>query len=253
MIPYIEIRTVHLGSAVFPVFGLLVVLAIAAAAVVIVLWGKRRHGLPVDRLEEMCLWAVLAGAVGARLMSFAYRPGAALVALQDPRLLLSAGGIASFGGYFGGLLGLAGFFAWRRISKTERWKYLDAAGFALPFAWIFGRIGCALVHDHPGIRTSHWLGVQFPGGTRFDLGLLEVLFLALLAALFLILDRRPHAPGFFFGLFFLLYGLFRFGLDQLHVDPPRYFTITVDQYAAAAAILIGLATVVLLRRPIEAV
>ena len=32
--------------------------------------------------------------------------------------------------------------------------------YAVPFAWWIGRVGCYLVHDHPGIRTTSWLGVR---------------------------------------------------------------------------------------------
>ena len=220
-----------------PVFLLLVVTAIVVACAIIILRGHRQ-GLAYERTEELCLWAALAGYLGAHLFRFVYVPQEFARVLQDPRNLLT-GGIASFGGFFGGLAGVFGFFWCRKVDGNQRMKFLDLAGFALPFSWVFGRVGCALVHDHPGLRTTNWLGVQFPGGTRYDLGLLEVFFLLALAALFLVLDRRPRPAGFYFGLYFLLYGIFRLGLDQLHVDPPRYLGWTVDQIAASAAIAAG--------------
>ena len=36
-----------------------------------------------------------------------------------------------------------------------------------------GRFGCALQHDHLGIPSTYFLAVRFPGGPRFDLGLLR--------------------------------------------------------------------------------
>jgi phosphatidylglycerol:prolipoprotein diacylglycerol transferase len=100
-------------------------------------------------------------------------------------------------------------------------------------------MGCYLVHDHPGIRTTSFLSVRYPEGTRYDLGLLEALFLIALAAVFLFLDRKPRPRGFFYVAFLLLYGLFRFQLDRLHVDPPRYAGWTVDQVASSLMILTG--------------
>lgn len=220
-----------------PVFLLLVVTAIVVACAIIILRGHRQ-GLAYERTEELCLWAALAGYLGAHLFRFVYVPHDFSKVLQDPRYLF-AGGIASFGGFFGGLAGVFGFFYRRNIGFGQRLKFLDLAGFALPFSWVFGRVGCALVHDHPGVRTTSWLGVRFPGGTRYDLGLLEVFFLLALGGLFLLLDRVPRPAGFYFAWFFLLYGIFRLGLDQLHVDPPRYLGWTVDQYAALAAITTG--------------
>jgi phosphatidylglycerol---prolipoprotein diacylglyceryl transferase len=114
-------------------------------------------------------------------------------------------------------------------------------GYAVPFGWFFGRVACYLVHDHPGLRTSSWLAVKYPGGARYDLGLLEAMFLVLLCGAFWLLARAPRPPGFFFGAFFLAYGVFRVGLDQLHVDPPRYAGISVDHWAYGAATLAGAA------------
>jgi phosphatidylglycerol:prolipoprotein diacylglycerol transferase len=149
-------------------------------------------------------------------------------------------GLSSFGGFAGGLIGAAMFFRIRGITRSQRVGFLDAVGFAVPFGWSVGRIGCYLMHDHPGVRTSSWLGVRYPEGVRYDLGLLEVLFLFALGAIFLFLDRKPRPPGFFRAALFLSYGVFRILEDRLRIDPPRYFGWTVDQIAATAMIALGL-------------
>ncbi len=100
---------------------------------------------------------------------------------------------------------------------------LDVITFALPFGWIFGRLGCFLVHDHRGEFTTSWIGILFPEGPRFDLGLIELLFLIPLSGLFLVLDRKPRPTGFFFALFGIVYGGFRIWLDTLALEPFRYF------------------------------
>jgi phosphatidylglycerol:prolipoprotein diacylglycerol transferase len=238
VIPYLKVEFVTLGPIHLPVFLLLVCTALVVASAILVMRGHRL-GLAYERTEEMCLWAALAGATGAFLFRNVYAPPAWTAVLANPAVVFGRG-VSSFGGFFGGFAGILAFFRWRKIGFPERWMYLDAAAFALPFGWIFGRIGCALVHDHPGVRTMNWLAVNFPGGPRYDLGLLEVFFLFLLGCAFLLLDRKPRPSGFYFGLFFTVYGLFRLALDQLHVDPPRYFAITVDQYAGSAAALLGI-------------
>jgi len=83
--------------------------------------------------------------------------------------------------------------------------------------------------------------VRYPGGTRFDLAVIEVLFLALvMLPLFAFLDRRPRAGGFWLGAFLTVYGGFRLWLDTLHVDPPRYGPFSVDQWAYGSVLLLGL-------------
>jgi phosphatidylglycerol:prolipoprotein diacylglycerol transferase len=81
--------------------------------------------------------------------------------------------------------------------------------------------------------------VRFPDGPHFDLGLLELLYTIVLAALFLLLDRRPRPTGFFVGLFFTLYGPVRFALDTLRTGDERYLGWTPGQYASVAAALLG--------------
>lgn len=128
---------------------------------------------------------------------------------------------AFYGAVFGGFLSL---------KRCEGWISLP---YALPLAWMFGRLGCALAHDHRGLPSTSWIAVQFPEGPRYDLGIVEFLFLIGLAVTFRLLDRRPRPTGFFFGLFGVVYGSFRIWLDTLHIQPMRF-------YGGAAAVVIGL-------------
>jgi phosphatidylglycerol:prolipoprotein diacylglycerol transferase len=105
-------------------------------------------------------------------------------------------------------------------------------------------MGCYLVHDHPGIRTSSWLGVRYPGGARYDLGLLEIFFLLALGVAFLILGKEARPRGFFRAVLFLSYGTFRLLEDRVTIAPHRYFGWSVDQIAAAVMIALGLVGVV---------
>jgi phosphatidylglycerol:prolipoprotein diacylglycerol transferase len=203
----------------------------------------RRLGISREGIARLSVWMVLSGALGAILFKFAYRPELIAHGLADPRWLLRhMPGISSFGGVFGGLLGALLFFHAASFTLSTRLRYLEAVGFSLPFAWSVGRLGCALVHDHPGRASDSWLAFGFPGGGRFDLGVLECIFLAALSLVFAFLARKPRPTGFFFALYFAVYGPFRFALDQLHIDPPRYFGITVDQYCSVTAIFIAATT-----------
>ncbi len=45
-------------------------------------------------------------------------------------------------------------------------------------------MGCAVVHDHPGIRSDAWYAVAFPGGSRLDMGLVDCVLLAVIAVVY---------------------------------------------------------------------
>ena len=108
-------------------------------------------------------------------------------------------------------------------------------------AWIFGRLGCSIVHDHPGVRTTFFLGVRYPDGTRHDLGLYEFLFTVfVLLPASLWIHRSGRTPGSQFAWFAILFGLFRLAFDYLRVGEDRYLGWTPGQYASLALLASGL-------------
>jgi len=91
------------------------------------------------------------------------------------------------------------------------------------------------------------VAASLPGdadGPRFDLGLLEMLYLALVCTGFVILARRRWPDGFFIGLFFAVYGPVRFAMDALRVSEARYLGWTPGQYLSVVSTVAGLAVLV---------
>ncbi len=244
LFPYIETGGWHLGAFAFAPFGALVAIGLASGYLV-ASWRARLNGIGRESFAKLSLWVIAAAFLGGHLAKFAYVTDGWRVILAQPSILLNIfQGQASFGSFIGGYLASLAFMLWNSVPYRDWFLYADAGCFAVPFGWSIGRVGCYLLHDHPGIRTSSFLGVQYPGGTRYDLGLLEVLFLIALGALFLFLDRKPRPRGFYYVAFLLCYGPFRFWLDTLHVDPPRYGGWTVDQIASTLMI-VGAAVITL--------
>jgi phosphatidylglycerol:prolipoprotein diacylglycerol transferase len=113
---------------------------------------------------------------------------------EDPMSVLAVWrGMSSYGGMMGGVVATLIVMRWRRMNGASMLRYLDCVAFVFPFAWVFGRLGCAVAHDHPGIPSGSWLAVQFPEGPRFDLGFLELLCALAIAAAFLWLAHRTRA------------------------------------------------------------
>src|SRR5262249_28230401 len=125
---------------------------------------------------------------------------------------------------------------------------------AFPLAWVFGRMGCATVHDHPGKLSDAWYAVQWPmpGGVvgRLDLGLIEMaLSIPLAVALLVAWHKKPKRPiGFYTGWMCVSYAPVRFVLDFLRVTEaenpnggdPRYAGLTPAQWACFGLFAIGL-------------
>jgi phosphatidylglycerol---prolipoprotein diacylglyceryl transferase len=237
--PYLEIHPLPIGPVSIQPFGTLVVIGILAGYQVL---ERRltRQGLEKDVGPGFRFWMVMAGFAGAVLAKVFYNPDFFEIILAGPsRWADLYGGIASFGGIIAGAAGGIVYLRRNKVSWADMVRYLDGVAYAFPAALFFGRIGCYIAHDHPGLRTDSWLAVRYPGGPRYDLGLLEALFLIPLTALIWWLGRKPRPAGFLSGVFFTLYGLFRLLIDQLHEAPPRYWGFTVDQIFSVLALAAG--------------
>jgi phosphatidylglycerol:prolipoprotein diacylglycerol transferase len=116
---------------------------------------------------------------------------------------------------------------------------MESLGWSFPFAWAVARFGCYLAHDHPGIPTSSWLGVQYPGGARYDLGLFDCFLAMAIGVAFARLDRLPRPRGFFITTFLLVYGPARLLLDNLRIEG-RVAGLMSGQWGALVAIALGI-------------
>jgi phosphatidylglycerol:prolipoprotein diacylglycerol transferase len=139
--------------------------------------------------------------------------------------------------------------------------HADVVLAVFPIFWVFGRAGCAVVHDHPGKRApaDSPLAVAYgPGPStdlgfielrhgvepRYDLGLLELVFAVVLAIAFMATWRSAHKTGFYVVTTFLAYAPVRFMLDFLRAPPVeggdiRYGLLTPAQWACVAMFGVG--------------
>jgi len=250
VIPYFELREIPIGGGrSLAAFGTLVMLGIFAGAC----FAERRGrltGIPPREIPAAILSAVIPGLVLAHLLALLPHEGG--TADWSPRAVLEFwNGMSSFGGFAGALLGLSVYY-WR--SERSWLPTADVLAQALVIGWVFGRLGCALVHDHVGRPSEFVLAVRFPNGPRHDLGLYEFLYtVVVLVPAVVVLNRRPRPPGTSVAVLALLYAPVRFLLDFLRqTDLPgadvRHCGLTVAQYGSIVLAGIGIVLAVRIRR-----
>lgn len=163
-------------------------------------------------------------------------------------------GLSSMGGVLGALLGIFIFFRKEKIALSP---YLDALALGTAPGWAIARIGCYLVHDHPGWRTDSPLAVDYPvaqyGGPRYDLGLFDFFVLAAIAGLIWALRKKLYGRGILMGLLATIYPVCRFFLDFMRADDlgfvdKRYAGLTPAQYIVVGIFAIGVRLLVVGRR-----
>jgi phosphatidylglycerol:prolipoprotein diacylglycerol transferase len=196
----------------------------------------KEYGIEEYHIYLAVLWVLIGGFTISHLTGvLLYFPDRVL---QNPWLLLNVfEGISSYGGFFGSLLSLAVFI---RLYKQPVAKYTDALSLGLLTGWIFGRTGCSLVHDHPGIHSDFFLAVAYPDGARHDLGFYELLYTIVLFIIIEFVRRQHLPPGRVAAIIGLLYAPVRFMLDFLRAFDVRYLSLTPAQYGSILLFMICL-------------
>ncbi len=251
--PYISIPPLQWGPFTIHPFGVLVAIALFTGMYFVQRRGEELglNPLTVANLVTVTAIAIFLGAHWFEIL--AYQPERIL---KDPLVLLRVwDGIASFGGLLG-LLAAAAWFAVRK--RLDFWVSTDILLYGGLHAWVFGRLGCTVAHDHPGRFTDSWFSVRWPINDpdqiynihhlpgRFDLGLFEFLYTFVMLAILYISHRRwPWRPGFTTGVVFVSYAPIRFFFDFLRVIDRRYLYLTPAQWGSLVLLGIG---VWLLRR-----
>lgn len=186
---------------------------------------------------DLAMWALVAGFIGARFFHVVFYGADYYVAHPLDVFKVWQGGMSSLGGFVGAGIGLWLFAKKRHFSWKEFVPYCDVAAVSLWLGWGIGRLGCFLIHDHPGTLSSFVGAVKFPTGVRHDLGLYDSLVAFLLFAIFVLLFPRFVKKGWGYVMQYsvLCYAVARFFLDFLRAsDLPgsdvRYAHLTPAQW-----------------------
>jgi phosphatidylglycerol:prolipoprotein diacylglycerol transferase len=215
----------------------------------------RRNGVKPEVSTDFATHTLGVGFAGALLLNAVFYNQAwfgetadNIAGWFDGRFKLTAPGLSSYGGFFGAAAGIM-LFRYRRGIPVMR--LVDPAAFAFPFGWFFGRMGCFVVHDHPGRPSDFFLAVdnyQTHGGgelvARHDLGLYEVIWSFVVGLLFLYLAQKKRKGGTYLALLIMLYAPIRFCLDFLRATgaeggDDRIYGLTAGQYSSIAFLLFG--------------
>jgi len=215
-----------LGPIAIHMYGLMLLLAIAAA---VWITGTRwtRRGGDWDLVFRVAVWGVAAGVVGARL----YHVVTSWEEVPEPKwsgiFKVWEGGLGVWGGILLGVV--AGAIVVRRSGESVV-RFMDAVAPGLLVAQAVGRIGNWWNQELFGKPTDLPWGLEIdlpnrPFGfadseTFHPTFLYEGLLNLLAAAIVLIVDRRFRIrPPALFALYVALYCAGRFFVELLRIDP----------------------------------
>lgn len=244
MIPWFQWTTIQIGPIPIQVWGMFVSLGMLAALVIAAKRGKR-FGLDRDHVLDQALWMIIFGFIFSRLFHVVFYEPAYFLAHPADIIKIWHGGLSSFGGVIGAIIGFFAFSWKKRQSVDVRWQIADLLAYSALFGWMIGRLGCVMIHDHMGRPCDSFISIQTPEGTpRLEMSILEILGLIPLALFFFFQRKKQKAKGWFLSILFIYYGVLRFILDffratDLAGSDTRYAGLTPAQYSAILMVAFG--------------
>lgn len=255
MIPYIRPPAINLGFTQLEPFGIATALGLLLGTYIIAKAAKK-DGRDARVVQDFVLAGLLGGVIVGHMMHlFLYHPEE--LEQKGPLQILRVwDGLSSTGGMIGGALAVSLFLRFKGLKVGD---YIDACALGMTPGWALARIGCFLVHDHPGVPSNFFLAVDFPkdaffqgsaAGGRHDLGLYDALVLILYTAILWTLRHRELLRGNYLQLLALMYGVSRFFFDFLRADDlryvdARYFGLTPAQYVSIIFVIYGTTSLIL--------
>lgn len=243
----------HLGPLHITGFGLMMMASFLVAAWLVSL-ELRRHGLSDAFAGDAMFGAVVGGIVGAKLWYVALTGSA----------LFSTGGFVWYGGFLGGVLGVALASMLKRVPL--RWT-MHLMGPVLAAGYAIGRVGCFLVGDDYGRPTTLPWAVRFPRGMppstaanlqEFGVAIPEgtppdtvlavhptqlyevAIMLAVFAWMWPQRKRTDWGTGTLFAVYLMFAGAERFVVEIFRAKDDRFLgPFTIAQATSLALIVVG--------------
>lgn len=242
----------YIGPVQVQVWGFFV--ALGMLLTILILWKRgKRLGFDVEQVLSLAIYMIVGGFIGARLFHVLFYEPAYYLNNIFEIVKVWKGGLSSFGGITGAVLGAYLFVKLKKVFKDKILKVVDLISFSALFGWILGRVGCLMIHDHLGNLSNSVFSVKTTDGARLEMAGLEIVGLLPLAVVFYIIAfkekklarRSPKGrDGVFTSLLFIYYGILRFILDffratdTLHSDA-RYLGLTPGQYFGMVIVVVG--------------
>ncbi len=234
MIPWWQFTTVQLGPLTIQVWGFFVALGMLVG-----MWLLNKlalkHKINPASLRDIGFAMIIAGLIGARLFHVFFYEPAFFLAHPIDILKVWHGGMSSYGGFAGAIVG---FFWGAKKYKLDKklWSQVaDLLVWPSIIGWAIGRLGCLAIHDHLGAHSTCPMAIITPTGPRLEMTLLELLGLIPLVLGLFLTRTRAWASGTRLVIVAIYYSLLRFVLDfyratDLAVSDTRYAGLTPAQF-----------------------
>ena len=236
-------RLFTIGSFSLPTYGLLVALAFLTALWMASLFAKEK-GINSEKVVYLGVYCALVGMLGAKVMMIALDPEYR----AHPMEIFTLATLQSAGIFFGGfVLALIFAYFYMRAQGLPVLATADIFAPGLALGHGIGRLGCfaagccwgrpthlpwAVTFNNTDATTGVPLGVPLHPTQLYEAFAEGLICLVLLHRM-----KRVHRDGLIIGMYLLLYGIVRFGVEFLRMHDasnPLGGPLTLEQWLALA-------------------
>lgn len=241
-------RLFHIGSFSMPTYGALVAVAFLTALWLTARFAKQR-GVNSEQVVNLGVYCALTGMLGAKLLMIALDPEYRV----HPGEIFSLDTLQSAGIFYGGFITALVFaFFYMRSQQLPVLATADLFAPGVAIGHGIGRLGCfaagccwgkptplpwAVTFTNKDATTGVPLGVPLHPTQIYEALAEGIICLVLIWRL-----KRGHSDGQIIGLYFLLYGMVRFGVEFLRVHDgsnPLGGPFVLEQWISLAVAVAG--------------
>lgn len=215
--------------------------------------GLKKVNVSDDTLQEIFLYAIVGGLIGARLNYVILNLNFYLNNIWEV-FFIWEGGLVFYGGFISGALCVIYYI--NKHKEIDLWNFIDIAAPTLALGHFFGRLGCFFAGCCYGKACSQLWAVKFtntlalaPINTALHPTQLYEAFGSL--AIFVSLDRLAeikHEKGLLFFLYLMMYSALRFTVEFFRGDDRGFYWLGLSIGQIISLAVFVFAFVLLLRK-----
>lgn len=237
---------VKIGPLTLYSYGLMVALGFLSG-IILAAYLAKKSGIKPELILDLAPFVLLGSLFGARLF-YVVEFWTEFRGNPLEIFFIWKGGLVFFGGLLFAVLGL-----WLAVKffKLNFWKIMDILAPATALGYAIGRIGCFLNGCCYGIVTKVPWAVKFPTETvlRHSTQLYASLSGFLICGLLLLIFFKYRKfDGLVLILGLLFYGVYRFLIEFLRINPKYLFNLTGAQWLSLVLIILATVLYFKLRR-----
>ncbi len=243
------------GNLVIRTYGVIVAIAVITGILVSDKYIVEKHIVDEDTFLNIAIWAIVGGAIGARILWVLTSPYLSEF-LRHPLEILEIwrGGLSFLGMALGGFVAV---LLSLRHYKVDIYRFVDVGVLGLSIGYGVGKFACFFNGCCHGVKVASWWPKVFPLSLYFTnpqseceilnaylypTQLLNALsgWITFFALLYILKKGKAKYPGQLVLYFGLIFAPMEFLVDLIRYIPTRFHGLTPNQWGSIGILLIAI-------------